>query len=301
MLKIAIATCAEKRDLAAGDRLLAEELRALGAAVSPLVWTETPLARGEWDVVVIRSVWDYHLKVRAFTDWLAKVEASGARSVNPARVVRWNIDKAYLLELERAGVRIVPTSIGARDEATAPAGKSVAAALRSEALARGWSRVVVKPTVSATSHLTVSCEAADELGFTAAVVAVLSHADAMVQPFLPSVTSDGEVSLIFFQEYGQVMFSHAVLKTARAGDFRVQGDFGGNRECFEASAALREIGASILKSVTDDWVFARVDLVDWKTEPLLSELEMIEPELFLDVGAEAGAPRRLARAIFSAF
>ena len=273
---IALVTCSRLPQLTADDQLLAAELQAGGALrdgaaqVRVVVWDDATVDWPSFDAIVVRSTWDYHLRIDEFLAWLDRLEACGARVWNPAPVLRWNANKSYLRELD---VPRVPTAF-------VPSGGDVGAAMREH----GWARAVVKPAVSATAFETRVVEDRQSC---------LSARDVLVQPFVDEVVRDGEWSLLFFG--GE--YSHAVLKRAKAGDFRVQNDFGGTFETRQPSAAILE-GAKRMLAAAPPTLYARVDGVVIGEVFTLMELELIEPVLFLAEDAEA--PARLARAVFSA-
>jgi glutathione synthase/RimK-type ligase-like ATP-grasp enzyme len=224
-------------------------------------------------LVVIRSPWDYTERYGEFLTWLRRT-AAGVAMVNPADVIEWNSHKGYLLELAAAGVPVVETTVVA--EGAAPTVQ--AAALTGYDL-----DVVIKPAVSAGARETLrvasgSAEARRHLASLAA------RGDVLVQPFEATII-DGEVSLIYFG--GQ--FSHAVCKVPAAGDFRVQVRFGGIESQYAPTAAERGVGDAAVTAVGRPLGYARVDLVNTDKGPRLMELELIEPQLFLDRYGEAPA------------
>ncbi|MFL5536500.1 MAG: RimK family alpha-L-glutamate ligase [Gemmatimonadales bacterium] len=273
---IAFATHAGLHGLTPSDRLAANELERRGSAVIPVPWSAT----SDWtrfDAVVIRATWDYHQRPTEFLGWLQSLEEQGIPLWNPARLAVWNMHKGYLRDLERAGVPVVPTEWVTR-----------AAQYRSvEELrqVRGWDELVVKPAISATAYRTWRISGpiteADQLEFDALAAA----GDVMVQPFIRSLMEEGEWSFVFLG--GE--FSHAVLKRAAPGDFRIQSNFGGTvaRRAPEEDW-VREARA-VLEPVTEPWLYARVDgcIVDGRF--VLMELEMLEPDLFFNLAPEAAA------------
>jgi glutathione synthase/RimK-type ligase-like ATP-grasp enzyme len=278
-MKIAIATCATLPVLREDEQLLSEELENLGIETKPLVWSRDD-HRG-FDGILIRTTWDYWRQHREFLAWFEKTR--DLRMFNSRETMTWNLDKSYLFELEEKGVRIVPSMKIAPGSPV----ESVARELR----ARGWSDVVLKPTISAGADLTFRLKAgAPE--WEARLAEVHGRGDALLQPFQGSVESSGEVSLLFFNEAGPA-YSHAILKTPRAGDYRVQAEHGGAVKPFEPAKKLIEFGRHALSCVSTDWTYARVDILGWESEPMLGELEMIEPDLFLRYKPES--PQRLAR------
>jgi glutathione synthase/RimK-type ligase-like ATP-grasp enzyme len=280
-VKLAVATCAAYPDLPEGERDLLDELRALGVDAAPAVWDAPEADWESFDGVILRSVWDYHLKAGAFRAWLARLEAAGVPLENPAAAVRANMTKTYLRALESSGIPVVPTAWIARGDA-----RPLDAVLAE----RGWERAVVKPAVSASAYLTRRV-ARGEASSRAALEEVLAHSDAMVQPYLPEIESEGEWSFVFLGG----AFSHAVLKTPARGDFRVQAEHGGATERREPPPELRARAEAAAAAGAKGLLYARVDGVRRGRELLLVELELIEPCLYLD--AAPGAAARLARAI----
>lgn len=292
--RVALASYAQLPELNADDRLLLAALRAAGALAEPAVW-DAPRDWARFDVVVVRSCWDYHRRWAEFLAWIDRVTAAGARLVNPAPVLRWNGDKRYLGELAAAGVHVVPTA-----PVEPPAPGHPAPSLGDVLRARGWDEAVVKPAVSASAHATwrtgLDRAPRDEGRFAALLGA--APRGLLVQPFVEEVVADGEWSLVFLGS----RFSHAVRKQSAAGDFRVQAEFGGRADAAvppqglatDARAAL--VAATRAAGVTDGAIaYARVDGVARAGRLLLMELECIEPQLYLRTAADAAA--RLAELV----
>lgn len=279
--RVALVTCGSLRELNDDDRPLLTELWNLGIEAEPAVWDDPSVSWGSYDAAVIRSAWDYHLTPAAFLAWLERLEALGVAIWNPAAVVRANADKSYLKELEAAGVRIVPTAWVKRG------GRADLDEVLAE---RGWDDAVVKPAVSAGAFRTSRVRRGSPDG-QAALDDVLAHSDAMVQPFLPEIADEGEWSFVFIGG----RFSHAVLKSPRAGDFRVQAEHGGRTERREPPPGLLIQARDAAIAGPRPWLYARVDGVRRGGDLLVVELELIEPFLFLSY--EPGAARRLAEAI----
>jgi glutathione synthase/RimK-type ligase-like ATP-grasp enzyme len=157
------------------------------------------------------------------------------------------------------------------------------------ALLAGWGvdRAVLKPRVSATAFGTHVVTPGREVGD--GDWAPLERSGCLVQSFVPEIESGGEVSLVYLDGH----FSHAVLKRPKAGDFRVQKDFGGSLEPTTATEELVAFGGRVLAAAARPWIYARVDLVGTDAGPVLMELELIEPDLFLT----PPAAERLAAAL----
>jgi glutathione synthase/RimK-type ligase-like ATP-grasp enzyme len=278
---IVFATCSQQPFIADDDQPLADALGALGYQVEPEPWTDIdPSAQLIADPVVLRSTWDYHRLPTMFAAWLNAMADSGRTLLNPAEVARANIDKIYLQGLADAGLAIPRTRWVEKPDAD-----SLAAILREE----GWAQAVLKPRIAATAHgtflISVDTLPPDE------DLAPARASGALVQEFIPEIREGGEVSMV----YAGGAFSHAVVKRARDGDFRVQQDFGGKVEPLMPPAGLLEFGAAVMAQVPASCAYARVDMVDTAHGPLLMELELIEPELYFSV--VPGSAERMARAI----
>lgn len=277
--RIAIATCDSYEELKVDDRLLAEALAERGAEAAPVVWDGPDGSWEDLDLCLVRSTWDYHDKHEEFLAWTREVERSTALR-NPADLIAWNSEKTYLRQLAAAGVPTVPTAWVERGEA----GVDLQALLARES----WEEVVVKPVVDlgARNLRRVGADVAQE-----ALAAVLARQDAMVQPFLPSLETEGELSLVYVDDG----FSHAVRKRPARGDFRVQSIWGGTFEPAKPDAGQIEVAERALAQLEEPPLYARVDLVgDLDGNPALIELELIEPNLYLSTDPAAAA--RLAEA-----
>jgi glutathione synthase/RimK-type ligase-like ATP-grasp enzyme len=282
--RIAIATCNGYDDLKVDDELLRAALAARGAEAERVVWDDPETEWGGYDLCLLRSTWDYHEKHGEFLAWARRVAAE-TRLANPADLVAWNSDKAYLRELAEAGVPVVPTVWVERGE------EIDAEAVLAE---RGWEEAVIKPAVDlgAKNLHRVRAGAGEAEG---ALAAVLARGAAMLQSFLPSLEAEGELSLIYLD--GEL--SHAVRKRPAPGDFRVQSIWGGTMAPAEPTARDKEIGALALSQLAEPPLYARVDLVTGLDgNPRLIELELIEPNLYLvthPTAAEALAAAALLR------
>lgn len=254
-----------------------EPLREAGARVEGRAWTE-PGDLSRFDLILPLMVWGNH---RAADRWIAAVkgwEAAGLPIQNPPSVLIWNLDKLYLRRLAEAGAPVCPT---VWLESGDP--ELVEAARRRE----GWDEAVIKPRRSASAYRTERLRAGKPADFEP------FDAPAMLQPFLPAVGTTGEVSMIYFE--GE--FSHAVRKVAATGDFRVQPDYGGHVSRAEPDADEQAAAEAALAAIPEGrLLYARVDLVrDLENRPVVGELELLEPDLYL--GHEPGAQARFAEAV----
>jgi hypothetical protein len=281
----AFATSTKVGGITSDDQLLARELERRGHRITAAVWNEPSVEWWKFDDVIVRSTWDYHLRVSEFIGWINAVEKVGVRLWNPPALMRWNSVKAYLRELNEAGVPTVPTRWVSRHEA---------ASLGAIVNAEGWSDFVVKPQVSASAHNTWRGSKGEVAKLEDRFRATVEEGDVLVQPFIREVTSDGEWSLLF---YGGE-FSHAVIKRPKPNDFRVQREHGGSSESADAPNHVVDGARAALKvaeRLHGKSAYARVDgcVVGWRF--VLMELELIEPDLFLR--GHPDAPRRLADAL----
>jgi glutathione synthase/RimK-type ligase-like ATP-grasp enzyme len=279
--RIAIATCAGFPDLKGDDELLREALRERGCEAESVVWDEEGADWSGTDLCLVRSTWDYHDKYGEFLEWTRRVEAATALH-NPAELIAWNSDKRYLRQLAEAEVATVPTLWVGRDSALD---------LEAELAARGWEEAVIKPVVDLGAknlHRVRPGEAQD------ALAAVLARQEAMVQPFLPSLESEGELSLIYLEG----VLSHTVRKRPASGDFRVQSIWGGTVAAADPEPQHVEVAERALSQLDEPPLYARVDLVkDLEANPALIELELIEPNLYLSTDPTVAG--RLADAVVS--
>ena len=281
MFRVGFVTSEGYRALTADDRTALPALAGRGLEAVPVVWTE-PVPDG-LEGLVLRSTWDYHLRLPEFLAWVAAVEARAIPLWNPPETVRWNVDKKYLLEVEARGVPIVPTR-------HAPRGSRIAlSALLHDA---GWSEAVVKPTISGGAFETWRARPGghDDARFARQLEAM----DCLVQPFVPELVSGGEWSLLFFRG----RYSHAVLKHPEAGDFRVQEEFGGVAAAAEPPPGAIATATRALQAAGHETLYARVDGVVRQGRLELMELELVEPSLFLETSP--GAAERFAVAISEA-
>ncbi len=279
MTRIALATYAKLPTLNDDDRLLIQALAERGVDAVPAVWDSPAVRWEEFRGVLVRSCWDYHLRLDEFRRWITRIEGV---VWNPASLLRWNSHKRYLRDLAARGVPVVPTQWLERGR---PA--DLAQVLGGAA----WREAVVKPAVSASAHGTWRTSAATAPADQPRLDAQLRAGDVMVQPLLPEVAAVGEWSLVFLGG----RFSHAVLKRPGRDDYRVQWEFGGSADSAVPPDALVADAARVMAAVPGEPVYARVDGVERDGHLMLMELELIEPHLFL--GWEHRAAERLAHAV----
>jgi len=269
-MRVAIATCRPLPEPDPDEELLLDALGRAGADARMLDWRDEPVDLGDFDLCVVRSTWDYYRDPAAFEAWIGRADRA-TRLANPARAMRWNLHKGYLRELEARGVPVVPTAWVDRG-----AGVDLARIMGD----RGWTEVVVKPAVSAASYRTRRFSIDEAEAGSRFLGEIATDGDAMVQRYMRSVEGggerDGERSLVWID--GEL--THAIRKAARFGD-----DEERVSEALEPTAEERGFAERTLRALdglTEGLLYARVDVMrDDAGRMVLSELELIEPSLFL--------------------
>ena len=279
---MALVTSQAFPELYEDDHLLVHALADIGIASAPAVWSDAGVDWPSFDAVVIRSPWDYFERAAEFRAWLGARIAENALLCNSREILEWNFDKGYLRELARAGVATVPTICVPQH------GQDDIIAM---ARARGWDEIVVTPTIGGSAYRTYRFRLDAFDRYAAEIATTLEDRGLLVQPFLPEIQSGGELSLLFFDG----RFSHAVCKRPKAGDYRVQFQYGGTDESVNVSEDLVEQARRAVENAPAPTVYARVDGVVRDGTFLLMELEIFEPLMFLSYHPEA--PARFARAI----
>ncbi|WNM37759.1 hypothetical protein RMN56_21710 [Micromonospora halotolerans] len=286
--RVALVTCTALPDLDPDDRLVLAPLAASGVAAEAVVWDDPAVDWSGYDLVVLRSPWDYALRRDEFVAWARTVPTL----VNPADVVAWNTDKRYLAELSAAGVPTVPTAWVEPGADWAPPADT--------------GEYVIKPAVSAGSQDTGRYDLADPEHRELAVAHVrrLSAAGrvTMVQPYLTAVDTAGETALLFLAGPDGLAFSHAIRKGPMlTGPDRGVAELYREERIDARTATPEQLDTAektlaVVPGGTERLLYARVDLIPGPdSAPVLVELELTEPSLF--VGHADGAPDRLAAAI----
>jgi glutathione synthase/RimK-type ligase-like ATP-grasp enzyme len=274
MSRIAFATSKALKDLTDDDRLAVAPLKGRGIEVVPAIWNDPKVVWEAFDLVVGRSPWDYMHHGDAFRDWFTTLDRAGVPVQNPTSVLRWNLDKVYLKWIEERGGSVVPTEWvekGGRVDLT-------------EVLKRrGWTRAVVKPTVSGGAVDTWIIDQGSAAANQEKILPILSRCGLMIQPFLAEIETEGELSMLFYNG----KYSHAVRKRPKSGDFRVQTDHGGTVEPGTPSADTLREAQRIVDLRGEDLLYARVDGVVVGDEFLLMEYEVLEPQIFLPYHPQA--------------
>ncbi len=275
---IAIATCKSHPGFCANDDApLIDAFRAHDVNAELLRWDDERTDWSAFDAVIIRTTWDYMDRLDEFLEWVDRVD-SVSRLMNPPSVVRRNLDKAYLRDLENAGVPIVPTRWIEQGESD-----NLEQILRDT----NWQELIIKPTVGAGAsglgRFTI-----DRLDNAIAhTKQQLTRGVTMAQPMLDSITTTGELSIVLLNG----RFAHAIRKVPAEGDFRVQIEFGGNYTRVEPTAQEIDIAVRAHNQTAGDrapLLYSRADIVEpTPGNPALIEFEAVEPELFFPIAPES--------------
>lgn len=248
----------------------ADALERGGFAVTPLPWTTDENLSG-FDLVLPLVAWGYHEQYQRWLSFLDRIDEHHTPIANGSATLRWNSDKVYLAELGAAGVSTVPTvAVEALDERSLDDARAHFAV----------DELVVKPPISASAYGTHRLRDGDPFPESVRGWRMLA------QPWVEAITDSGEYSLIFFDGG----FSHAVSKVPKAGEFRVQPEYGGLIARCDPPDGSLELAKAALALAPEPVTYARVDIVVGNDGELqIIELELIEPALFLDHAPEAGA------------
>jgi len=271
-MRLAIAT--SKNELPSSDEALKAALGEQGMTANAVLWSSPGVDWQSFDAVVIRSCWDYHLRVNGFLEWITQLEDTGVAVLNSPSLIRWNVNKLYLKELSAKGIRIPETVwLDPGEEAD----------LARVCCLRGWANAVVKPLVSASAYKTDR----NRVG--------IVKGPAMIQEYRSAIETNGEWSLMYFGG----CFSHAVRKMPTSGDFRVQTQFGGTVAAAVPQETLLAFADAAIAWLPEPATIARVDVLEDEGGFVLMEMEVIEPELFLDLapGSEQVAARAVIRSL----
>ena len=254
--------------------LLGRGFSMMGDTIEDVSWDDETADWAGFDAVIIGTTWDYWDRLDEFLAALSRISGS-TRLYNRFDLVRWNIHKTYLKDLEARGAQLIPTLW--IDEMTEERARAAFTQLGSDDL-------VFKRQIGAGAFGQFRLKAGDPIPH-------MPH-PMMVQPFLPMIEREGELSFIFVD--GEL--SHALVKKAAAGDYRIQSLYGGVEAAIEPSAADLAAARAILSTLDEPPLYARVDMLRGEDGGLLlMELELIEPYLYPVQGPQIG--ERLARAV----
>jgi glutathione synthase/RimK-type ligase-like ATP-grasp enzyme len=249
------------------DVELLDFLQQKGININSVSWNTPDIYWKQFDVVILKSPWDYHEQLEAFHNWINLLESLGIKVLNSPETIKWNSNKKYLTEIAAAQLPIIPGILVEK-------GQNVEWTTFFET----WNtdKIVVKPCVSAGAKNTLLLPANSIEEKSAELKVLMQTEDYLVQPYLKEI-EQGEWSLLFFGE----IFSHAILKTPKDGDFRVQHSHGGSFKQALAKNSYIEKASAYVEKFAKGSLYVRVDGIIKDNEFYLMELELIEPYLYL--------------------
>ena len=249
------------------DRLVMDGLEKLNLRTIKKDWNDTNFNWSSTKSAIFRSTWDYFDQFSNFRNWLELVKEQ-CYLINPYEQINWNLDKHYLLDLQKLDLPIVESVF---------VSKKTQLNLETISKSKNWKDIVIKPTISGAARHTYHLKKNEIKKFQDKWLSLTNDEDFMVQEFQKNILSTGEIAVMLFG--GE--YSHSVLKKAKKGDFRVQDDFGGSVEKINPSLEIIELAEKTVKSLKTMPIYARVDIIfDNDSNPVISELELIEPELW---------------------
>jgi len=276
---ILIATCSEYPHPTPNLEALLKALHALGLAAEHRPWKTTPLATfAAADAVLPLCCWDYYDDPATFMAWIDALEARGVRLINDPSLLRWNFRKTYLLEFAKAGLPVPKTFHLPHADRTA---------IEEAMAAQGWRVAVLKPVSSQSGHGVQKLDWAERDRWTVGPLA-----DAMLlQEFQADFGALGETTMTFIEG----VFSHAVRRVLKPGEWRANAQFGITYERVAPRQDLIDAGSSYLARLPQVPLYARVDGIARDSGFMLTELELIDPYLYLEFAP--GSAGRMARAL----
>jgi glutathione synthase/RimK-type ligase-like ATP-grasp enzyme len=261
----------------AEDDLLIQNFNQQGHKASAVVWSDPAIDWNQFDAAIIRSTWDYLDDPDHFLSVLQTVESSSCKLFNDLETVTWNINKRYLLDLHRWGIAIVPSKIV----------RGGNGAGREAAFSMGSQTLVLKPVIGLAGTGLARIGIDDLDSKLAEVGAGDANREYLLQPFIESVTTEGELSFIYLNG----RFSHAIVKQPALGDFRSQPLYGSSLRLIEPAKRDLDQARDVMEQLSSRMpLYARVDMVRIDGDLHVMELELIEPFLFFDRFPERIAP-----------
>jgi glutathione synthase/RimK-type ligase-like ATP-grasp enzyme len=280
-MKIALLTCEALPDLYQTDQSLIPELAKHNVIAKAAIWNDKTINWNDFDYLIFRNTWDYFEKESQFNAWLDYIQQSGIKTLNAIEIIQRNKHKFYLRDLEKQGIKILPTAF---------IDKTPSLDLAS-IIPESWEKAVIKPAYSGGSYLTEVFEINQLQEINLQYRPIAAEKELLLQEFRPEIVSEGETSFIFFNK----KFSHCVNKKPADGDFRVQLQFGGNYIPIEPSQDLIGQAQKVVNTFKGKLLYARVDGIVIDNQLYLMEIECIEPDLYFN--QSKGSQQRFVNAI----
>lgn len=256
MLNIAFVTEKELPRLSGDDRQLISPFKKLGLKIVPTIWNDPRVKWGDFKAVIFRSCWHYYLKINEFKNWLDRLETLNANVWNPVEIIKWNIDKTYLIKLKKQGLNVIPTftSINKLNTQTED--------------------YILKPRYGTDSY-DVRKRKRKDLN--------IIPKDFLLQPFIKEIVESGEISIIFIGN----KISHAVRKKPKNGEFRTNYSSGAKWTKENLNAEYTKQAQAIFDSLKTNLLYARLDVVEVDGKLMVMEIELTEPFLYFTWAKQA--------------
>lgn len=285
MRKVAFLTMDDLDGFVCYDDLLIEPLNKLGWTVEKVSWRKLNVNWNVFNAVIVRSTWDYQTDHLKFLKVLEEIDRSDAHLENSLPVLKWNMNKSYLHDLEQKDV-LIPHTLWEKSFNDVNAYKYFDLLNTDE--------IIIKPNISGNADNTFRIRRDEIINYIPNLEGVFRNRDFMVQPFMKNIIDEGEYSLFYFG--GE--YSHAILKIPKEKDFRVQEEHGGILKSIIPSEQLLGNASFVLAKIDPLPLYARLDLVRTEDNQFaLMELELIEPSLYFNMDKES--PQRFAHAFNS--
>ena len=256
------------------DELVINALEGKDLSVIKKDWNDPNFNWNNTRSVLFRSTWDYFDNFEQFKKWFDKTRNT-CLMINSSETIEWNLDKHYLLDLQKHQIPIPKSEFIKRES-------SVDLSLLMQE--KNWNEIVVKPTISGAAKNTYRLKKEDINQFDSTWKKLTYQEDFIVQEFQNNVIKKGEVAMMVIGG----KYTHAVLKKAKEGDFRVQDDFGGSIAKYSPSEKMVKLAEQCTRIISPIPSYARVDIIwDNSGDLAVSELELIEPELWFRLNPNA--------------
>ncbi len=262
------------------DQLVVDALKNRGLKVTRKAWDDPHFDWSTTQYALFRTTWDYFDRYAEFSEWLEKTSKQ-TRFINSKELIYWNIDKHYLQDLSKAGVTI-PKTVFVQKGSTATLVESITKAKSEHGFIADT--YILKPCVSGAARHTYKIAEDGVTDYESIFQELVKNEAMMLQEFQYNIVSEGEISMMVFN--GE--FTHAVLKIAKKGDFRVQDDFGGTVNHYSPTAEQIAFTKTVVHAAPELPIYARVDIFkDNNGNWALAELEIFEPELWFRLNPAA--------------
>lgn len=267
MKRCALLTCGDLQDHILDEDALERALTDKQWRFQWVNWRDNDIQWDDFDCAIVRTTWDYTDDLPSFLSQMKKIAESPCRLFNSLSIITWNSEKTYLQQLSSQGVPIIPT-LWLRAKTPEQ--------LQQACLEMAVEDIIIKPQVGAGSKNTFRINTQTQDRYDDLCQQLLNK-EIMIQPFLKNIVDEGEYSAHFFNN----QFSHCVLKTPKANDFRSQEEFGSHVRSVSLSQQQMNFCENTLEKLPEKCLYARVDFInDGQGQPCLNELELVEPSLY---------------------